>query len=90
MSIGGSNIRVSNVGDAEVAVGGSGDIYLGRARKLSGAIGGSGSINVAEISGPVDISIGGSGDVRIDKGTSPKFDVSVSRLRQCPLWRRSP
>ena len=56
---------IANVtGNTDIAVGGSGRFWAGRADNVRIAIGGSGDVNVSE-AGSLDVSIGGSGDVKV-------------------------
>ncbi|KQW84133.1 GIN domain-containing protein [Brevundimonas sp. Root1279] len=63
-------------GDADIAIGGSGevDIRRGRVPNLSISIGGSGDVDFGGAAGDVDVSIAGSGDIRVAEATG-----SVSR-----------
>ena len=65
VSLGGSgDVRVGNVGRADITIGGSGSLTLGSSSDLEIAIGGSGSV-VAGVTRSVEIAIGGSGDVAV-------------------------
>ena len=50
-------------GDADIGIGGSGDVYMGNAGKATVRIGGSGDVDLGTIKEGLEITIGGSGDV---------------------------
>lgn len=76
---GSGDVRGGSSGDANIAISGSSDVWLGAVNgRLDTRTSGSGDIHAASARGGINTSIAGSGDVTVDGGDSPEVGVRIA------------